>query len=100
MPTQEIKETDWQKFCQKFEEAHRGALITLEVADHSGATKLLAENEPLRSFKYEKDACNDLITLELGESPGRITQHQIVEPIHFRLREKEESRKELEIDAD
>jgi hypothetical protein len=100
MPTQEIKETNWQNFCERFEEAHRGALISLEVVDHSGATKSLAENEPLRSFRYQKDACNDVIIIELGETPGPVTQHQIVEPIHMRLREKEASRKELEIDAE
>jgi hypothetical protein len=100
MPTQEIKETYWQKFCERFEEAHRGTLITLEVVDHTGATRMLAENEPLRSFRYHKDACNDAIDVELGEPPGAIIQHQIVEPIHMRLREKPESQKELEIDAE
>ena len=100
MPTQEIKETNWQKFCQRFEEAHRGSLITLEVVDHTGATKLIARDEPLRSFRFRKDSCNDVIDLELGEAPGTITQHQIVEPIHMRLRQKEASRKELEIDAE
>jgi hypothetical protein len=100
MPTQEIKETNWQKFCERFEEAHRGLLITLEVVDHTGTTKLIANDEPLRSFRFRKDSCNDVIELELGESPGPITQHQIVEPIHMRLREREESRKELEIDAE
>jgi hypothetical protein len=100
MPTQEIKETNWQKFCERFEEAHRGALITLEAVDHTGTTKSLAENEPLRSFRYQKDACNDVISIELGESPGPVTQHQIIEPIHMRLREQEASRKELQIDAE
>jgi hypothetical protein len=100
MPAQEIKETHWQKFCERFEEAHRGTLITLEVVDHSGATKMLAENEPLRSFRFHKDACNDAIDVELGEQPGAVIQHQIVEPIHIRLREKPESQKELEIDAE
>jgi len=100
MPTQEIKETNWQKFCERFEEAHRGTLITLEVVDHAGATKMLAQNEPLRTLRYQKDACNDVIELELGESPGPTIQHQIVEPIHIRLRESPESQKELEIDAE
>jgi hypothetical protein len=100
MPTQEIKETNWQKFCERFEEAHRGTLITLEIVDHTGATKMLAKNEPLRSLRYHKDACNDAIDIELGEQPGAIIQHQIVEPIHMRLRDQPESQKELEIDAE
>jgi hypothetical protein len=100
MPTQEIKETDWQKFCERFEEAHRGTLISLEIVDHTGATKMIATDQPLRIFRFKKDTCNDVIELELGEAPGPITQHEIVEPIHMRLREKPESRKELEIDAE
>jgi hypothetical protein len=100
MPTQEIKETNWQKFCERFAEAHRGTLITLEVVDHTGATKMLAQNEPLRTLRYQKDACNDVIELELGDPPGPIVQHQIIEPIHIRLRENPESQKELEIAAE
>src|SRR3954463_12802772 len=100
MPTQEIREKDWQKFCERFEEAHRGALVALEVVDHTGATKIIAENEPLRSFRFRRDSCNDVIDLEVGQAPGPVMQHQIIEPIHMRLREREESRKELEIDAE
>lgn len=100
MPTQEIKDTNWQNFCERFEEAHRGALITLEVVDHGGEAKLLAENERLRVFRYRRDDCNDVIEMELGESPGAIIQHQVIEPIHIRLRENGESKKELEIDAE
>jgi hypothetical protein len=41
-----------------------------------------------------------VIELELGEPPGAIIQHQIVEPIHMRLREEPESQKKLQIDAE
>jgi hypothetical protein len=100
MPTQEIKDTDWQKFCDRFEEAHRGALISLETVGRDGATVVLARNEPLRKFRFEKTAgCSDAIHLELGEA-GRLTQHEVIEPIHVRLRDSEGSQKVLEIDAE
>lgn len=96
MPTQEIKETDWQKFCERFFETHRDALISLEVVSHDGTTAVLAENEPLRVFKFQKtDGCSDLIRMEAGD-----TQHEIVEPLHVRLRDSEGSQKILEIDAE
>jgi hypothetical protein len=100
MPTQEIKETDWQQFCERFEEAHRGALITLDVVYHDGTTAMLARNEPLRFFRFEKNpGCSDTIVMELGGA-GQVTQHEIVEPIHLRLRDTQGSQKILEIDAE
>jgi hypothetical protein len=96
MPTQEIRDTDWQKFCQRFFEAHRDALISLETVSHDGTTAVLAESEPLRVFQFQKtDGCSDTIQLEVGK-----TQHEIVEPLHVRLRDSEGSQKILEIDAE
>ena len=96
MPTQEIKDTNWQKFCEGFEKAHRDALFTLEVMKHDGTTELLAENEPLRAFRFQKtDGCSDLIQVDVGA-----TQHQIVEPLHVRLRDSQGAQKVLEIDAE
>lgn len=96
MPTQDIKDTNWQKFCERFEEAHRDGLITLEVVKHDGTTELLAENEPLRTFRFQRtDGCSDLIKIDVGA-----TQHQVVEPLHVRLRDSEGSQKILEIDAE
>jgi len=100
MPTQEIKETNWQKFCDRFEDGHRDALISLEVVGHDGATIVLATNEPLRKFRFVKsNGCSDAIQVELGGG-GSITQHEIIEPIHVRLRDSEGSQKVLEIDAE
>jgi hypothetical protein len=100
MPTREIKETNWQEFCEKFEEAHRATLITLDVVYHDGTMATLAKNEPLRSFRFEKNAgCSDIIQMELGGA-GQLTQHGIVDPIHVRLREPQGAQKILEIDAE
>ena len=96
MPTTEIKETNWQKFCERFFEAHRDGLISLEVVSHDGTTAVLAENEPLRVFKFQKtDGCSDVIQIEVGKS-----QHEIVEPLHVRLRDSDGAQKILQIDAE
>ena len=96
MPTMEIKETNWQKFCERFFEAHRDGLISLEVVSHAGTTAVLAEGEPLRGFKFQKtDGCSDVIQIEVGKS-----QHEIVEPLHVRLRDSDGAQKILQIDAE
>jgi hypothetical protein len=101
MATQEIKETNWDLFCRRFEEAHRGTLITLEAVHHDGHTEPLARQAPLREFRFEKTKeCSDVIRIELGETPERVTQHQIVEPIHVRVREENGAAKVLLIDAE
>lgn len=101
MATQEIRETNWEMFCKRFEEAHRGTLITLESVAHDGHTEMLARQAPLREFRFEKTAdCSDVIRVELGETPERIVQHQIVDPIHVRIREVNGASKALLIDAE
>jgi hypothetical protein len=100
MATQEIKDTNWREFCERFEEAHRGTLVSLDVVYHDGATAMLAKNEPLRTFRFDGSAgCSNVIQMELGGA-GQITQHEIVEPIHVRLRETAGAQKILEIDAE
>lgn len=100
MPTQELKDTSWKEFCDRFEAAHKGTLISLDVVYHDGTTAMIAKNEPLRFFKFQKNAgCSDTITMELGGA-GQVTQHEIVEPIHMRLRQEEGSQNILEIDAE
>jgi hypothetical protein len=101
MPTQEIKETNWELFCRRFDEALRGIPITLSVVRHDGATAELARQAPLREFVFNKTAgCSDTIEIKLGETPNTTVQHSIVEPIHVRLREDPDAKKALVIDAE
>lgn len=96
MPTMEIKETNWQKFCERFFEAHRDALISLDVVSHDGTTAVMAEGEPLRVFRFQKtDGCSDSIQVEVGR-----LQHEIVDPLHVRLRDSDGTQKILQIDAE
>ena len=101
MATQEIKETNWEMFTRRFEEAHRGTLISLDAVFHDGHTESLARQIPLRGFRFEKTTgCNDVIRLELGEAGGKTIQHSIVDPIHVRVREGSGGSKILLIDAE
>jgi hypothetical protein len=101
MATMEIKETNWDQFCKRFEEAHRNTLVTLDVVKHDGGTASIARQAPLRSFRFQKtDQCSDMIQIELGETSGEMVRHQIVEPIHLRFREEPGAAKVLLIDAE
>ena len=101
MATQEIKETNWELFTRRFEEAHRGTLISLDAVYHDGHTESLAHQLPLRKFRFEKTAgCSDVISIELGENGGNAVQHSIVDPIHVRIREDTGGSKLLSIDAE
>jgi len=101
MATQEIKETNWELFTRRFEEAHRGTLISLDVVYHDGHTESLARQLPLRDFRFEKTAgCSDVIRVELGETTNETVQHTIVDPIHVRIREDKGGSKILLIDAE
>jgi hypothetical protein len=99
--TLEVKETNWDLFCQRFEEAHRGTLVSMEVIYHDGTTESLAKDMPLRDFNFTKtEACSDLIRITLGDVSNRTVQHQVIEPVHVRLRDENGSRKILQIDAE
>jgi hypothetical protein len=101
MATQEIKETNWELFSQRFEEEHQGTLVTVDAVHHDGATSEIAFQLPLKEFKFERTTgCSDVIRLTLGESPQQIVQHTIIDPIHVRLREGEGLKKRLQIDAE
>jgi hypothetical protein len=101
MATQEIKETNWALFCRRFEEEHRGTLVSLDVVQHSGAAAEIAHQLPLKEFSFEQTSgCSDLIRVTLGETPEPTVQHLIVDPIHVRLREEDGQKKLLQIDAE
>ncbi len=99
MRIEEIKEDHWDLFCRRFEETHRGTPVTLEVIYHDGATAVIAQEEVLREFKFEKTTnCNDRIRIMVGEQHN--VQHQVIDPIHLRVREPEGLQKVLEVDAE
>src|SRR5437868_392250 len=100
MPTQEIKDSHWQAFCEHFEELNKGTPITLEVVGHDGGTSITSRGRTLKAFRFERGKCNDYINLELDGAGGQPLQHQIIDPLHVRLREKADHQKELEIDAE
>jgi hypothetical protein len=100
MPTQEIQSTDWQKFCEKFLNLHRGSIMTVEQITPAGARVEVVNKMPLRNISISHGDCSDSILLDFQQDGSREIIHEIVEPIHVKLREEGHGQKGLQIDAE
>ena len=100
MPTQEIRATDWEAFCHKFEDLHRGQLMSIFQINQAGHQVEVARAKPLQDIRFTNDSCNDHILITLFLEGKREVTHDIVEPIHVKVREESEGTKALQIDAE
>jgi len=100
MATAEIMSRDWQTFCQKFLELHRGSLVSITTIDRGGLKVEVAREMPLKNIWFEKGACNDSIFINLEQDRQREINHEVLEPIHIKLREENEGKKALQIDGE
>jgi len=101
MPTQEIQSTNWKEFCQRFQQLHRGTPMTIHVIEPSGYRRELVDGMSLQSVKFQPNSgCSDTILITLFEDGKREITHEIIDPIHVKLREEDNARKALQIDAE
>ena len=100
MATQEIKSTDWKAFCEKFLELHRGTLMNVVQINPAGQKVEVVADMPLTKVWFESGSCNDRLFLDFEQDGKREVIHEIVEPIHLKIREEGEGRKGLQIDAE
>lgn len=100
MNTQEIRPEDWREFCEKFTEANRGSLLTIEMIGADGIQNDVARDVPLDTMTFDKtDACNDVISISFGKAGQKRLIHSVIEPIHLRVKQTKGS-KLLEILAE
>ena len=84
----EVRNNDWDAFCGRLNEFERGATMTIEFLDRDGRMTEIARRVPFEEINFDKsDGCNDRISIRGRDNQG--TTHEIVEPIHIRLRETE-----------
>jgi hypothetical protein len=100
MPTKEIKSTNWKVFCDKFLELHRGALMTVTQIELSGRMHEVVRDMPLTNVWMDQNDCNDRIFLRFEQDGRREITHEILEPIHVKLREEGGGQKGLQFDAE
>ena len=100
MATQEISSTNWDKFCKRFVELHRGTLMTVMKVEPSGQMHEVLRDMPLTNAWMNSGECNDRIFFNFEQIGKRECIHEIVEPIHVKLREEGQGKKGLQIDAE
>ena len=100
MATQEIKATDWKAFCEKFLQLHKGTLMAVTKIEPSGQSTEVVRDMPLTNVWMGSGACNDRIFLNFEQDGKREITHEIIEPIHVKVREEGQGNKGLQIDAE
>ena len=100
MATQEISSTNWKKFCERFVSLHRGTSMTVLKIEPNGQNHEVVRDMPLVNAWMESDQCNDRIFFNFEQGGRREFTHEIVEPIHVKLREEGQGKKGLQIDAE
>lgn len=100
MATQEINSTNWKQFCERFVDLHRGTLMTVMKIEPNGQSQEVVKDMPLAKAWMESGGCNDRMFFDFEQEGKREVIHEIVEPIHVKLREEAQGKKGLQIDAE
>src|SRR4051812_11934707 len=86
---QEVDTTDWQNFCQRINEQREGAAVTIDVIERDGIQIEKGRDLTFKSMVFDHDPCNDIIKVHALDATE--VKHEIIEPIHIRLREVDEN---------
>ena len=100
MATQEINSTNWKQFCERFVDLHRGTLMTVMKIEPSGQSQEVVKDMPVAKAWMESGGCKDRMFFDFEQEGKREVIHEIVEPIHVKLREEAQGKKGLQIDAE
>ena len=85
--TEEIEAKNWRTFCERVTEMERGRMVTIEAVDRDGSRREVGRALPFEKMTLEpKDGCNDVIWVNAADG----FQHEILEPIHIRLKRNAE----------
>ncbi len=97
--TTEIAETKWNEFCRRLAKACYGSMVSIELAQPDGSRTNIAENVPLLSLALDdrSDPCNNRIVIEAGAPDEHPVRHEVLEPIHVRLKRDREGRRYNEV---
>lgn len=98
--TKEISSGEWKQFCERFVELHRGTLMTVMKVEPTGEVQEVIKEMPLKKAWLENGECSDRIFFDFEQDGKRERLHEIVEPIHVKLREEAQGKKGLQIEAE
>ena len=94
----EIRDSEWSAFCENFVRENGDSVVTVSQTDRNGITREMAREVPLRGMRLEKDPCNDIIILELGDLETQ--EIRVIEPIHVQIKQAHDGRKLLHLEAE
>ncbi|MDB6059707.1 MAG: hypothetical protein JWO95_3551 [Verrucomicrobiales bacterium] len=96
--TEEIKDSEWDRFCADFSRLLSGSLVTIETIDPENVHREVAREIPFDGISMDhSDACNDVLTIRASQEGQRRLEEQVIEPIHIIARRKPDGAKVLEI---
>lgn len=101
MKTLAIHPNEWRELCETFTQLNKGTVIDLEFVRFDGRRDQVARGDVFQKMTFDmSDACNNMITIVVGTEGQRRVSHEVIEPIHLRLKGNEEGRKYLQIEAE
>jgi hypothetical protein len=101
MQAQEIEPKLWGEFCEKFSTLNRGSIMSIETLRPDGRKDEIAQDIPFGKMTLDTtDACNDILSITLGEAGQRRITHEVIEPIHFRVEQDNGGHKVLQLEAE
>jgi hypothetical protein len=98
--TKEISSGEWKQFCERFVELHQGTLMTVMKVEPTGEVQEVIKEMPLKKAWLENGECSDRIFFDFEQDGKRERIHEIVDPIHVKLREEAQGKKGLQIEAE
>jgi|ERR1043166_4162293 hypothetical protein len=101
MKTKEIPSAHWQEFCEQFSENNSGSMVDIDFIDLEGRHRPIGRDLPLLSFESNNsNPCNYEIHVSMGRPGMRAVTHEVIEPIHFCVKQSDDGKKFLQIEAE
>ncbi len=101
MQAQEIEPKLWREFCETFSTLNRGSMMTIEQVRFDGRKDEIAREIPFEKMTLDStDACSDIVSIALGAPGERRITHEVIEPIHLRVKANGSGQKILQLEAE
>lgn len=96
--TEEIQDSQWDKFCADFSRMLAGSLVTIETIDPDNVHREIARAVPFEGIGMDHSIpCYDVLKVRAAEDGQRRLEESVIEPIHIIARRKSDGGKVLEI---
>ncbi len=75
--------------------------MSAEMLHMDNRRDAVAQNDMFQSMTLDTtDACNNMITISFGQAGESRHHHQVIEPIHLRIKQNGDGKKHLQIEAE